>query len=215
MPLYLDSAAISDAQTAAQLGWVAGITTNPALMAQSSLPADETLRQLAKALAGPVFYQPIAATSEGIVQEIGKAGELIGEQLVAKIPATAAGFTALARLSPILPCAVTTVYSPAQALVARAAGAKYLILYYNRSLRLLPDGGGLQLIRQTVKLLAGSQTIVLAASLKSAEEAASAALEGIEHLTLPLAVLQSLAAHPLSEETTADFFKNGRGIAAG
>lgn len=59
------------------------------------------------------------------------------------IPATPPGFQALARLSPEITCAVTAIFSPAQAAVAQVAGARYAIVYVNRSTRLIGDGPGL------------------------------------------------------------------------
>ena len=52
----------------------------------------------------------------------------------------AAGFPPVAHLSPSIPCAVTAIYSAAQAVVSAEAGAKYARSYVNRATRLLGDG---------------------------------------------------------------------------
>jgi transaldolase len=139
-----------------------------------------------------------------------KAFEIVGEQMVLKIPATARGFQVVACLSPEITCSVTAIYSAAQAAVAREAGAKIAIAYVNRATRLLGDG--IALVRDMASVLSGSNTEILAASIKSPQEAAAALQAGAHHLTLPLSMLQAMATHELSEKTIAEFAKNGIGL---
>ncbi|MGL5032353.1 MAG: transaldolase family protein, partial [Microcystaceae cyanobacterium] len=98
----------------------------------------------------------------------------------------------------------------AQAVIAQQAGAKYAITYVNRATRL--QGDGLKLVREMADILQGSSTEVLAASLKSANEAAAALLAGAKHLTLPLPILQAMTNHDLSQQTVAEFNNKGRGL---
>jgi transaldolase len=210
MALYLDSAFPSDAEIARDLGWVTGITTNPTLLAKNDLAPETTLKQLASIIDGEVFYQLTAPDLDGMVAEARMANNILREQTVLKIPATSTGFQALSRLSKDIQCSVTAIFHPAQALVACAGGAKYAIAYVNRATRLLGDGVGL--VREMAELLAGSHTKILAASIKSPEEAVETMNAGAHVLTLPLEVLQALPTHPLSEETVLDFARSGRGI---
>jgi len=210
MAIYLDSALINEALAAEKLGWVKGITTNPTLLAKSDLSPEATLKQLAQISPGVLYYQLMAADFEGMLAEGRKAFELIGEKTVLKIPATSVGFQVVACLSGEINCAVTAIYSAAQAAVAREAGAKCAIAYVNRATRLLGDG--LALVRQMSAVLEGSDTEILAASLKSPEEAAAALQAGADHLTVPLSLLQAMTTHELSEQTVEDFANNGRGI---
>jgi transaldolase len=135
---------------------------------------------------------------------------LIGRKTVLKIPATEAGFLAVAHLSCDIDCAVTAIYSPAQAAVAQEAGAKYAIAYVNRATRLLGDG--LALVAEIAAVLKRGSTQLLAASLKSPEEAAAALKAGAHHLTLPFPLLKAITTHPLSAQTAADFKQNGVGL---
>ena len=208
--IYLDSALMNEAQIVEKWGWVKGITTNPTLLAKSERSPAETLQQLAAISPGELYYQLCAADFEGMLTEGRRAFEIIGEKTVLKIPATSIGFRAVACLSAEIPCAVTAIYSEAQAAVAREAGAKYAIAYVNRATRLLGDG--LALVQEMAAVLQGSPTEILAASLKSPEEAAAALQAGAHHLTLPLIVLQAMTAHELSERTVEEFAKSGRGI---
>ena len=211
MALYLDSAIASEAEIASKIGWVKGITTNPTLLAKSDNPPETTLKRLAALISGPVFYQLIASDLDGMLAEGRKAYEIIGEQTVLKIPATPIGFAAVARLSSEMTCSVTAIYSAAQAVVAQEAGAKIAIAYVNRATRLLGDG--IALVRDMKSVLCGSNTEILAASIKSPVEAAASIQAGADHLTLPLAMLQSMATHEFSDKTVEEFTKNGIGLA--
>jgi transaldolase len=208
--IYLDSAIVSEAEIAIKLGWVKGITTNPTILAKSELSPEDTLKQLAKISPGELYYQLMASDFDGMLVEGRRAFEIIGEKTVLKVPATAVGFRVVACLSREIPCSVTAIYSAAQATVAKEAGAKYAIAYVNRATRLLGDG--LALVKEMAAVLKGSQTKILAASLKTPQEAADALLAGANNLTLPLDILQAMAVHELSEETVKEFNRNGRGI---
>lgn len=210
MTLYLDSAIISEAKIARRFGWVKGITTNPTLLAKSEFDPAETLQKLKEIISGELYYQLTASDFDGMVAEGKAAFELIGSQTVLKIPATPVGFEVVAHLSPNIACSVTAIYSPAQAVVAMEAGAKYAIAYVNRATRLLGDG--VALVRDMASVVSGSQTKILAASIKTPLEAVETLKAGAHCLTLPLTVLQAMAVHELSEKTVEEFGKNGRGI---
>ncbi|MEG4146978.1 transaldolase family protein [Microcoleus sp. Pol12B5] len=210
MGIYLDTAIVAEAKEASHFGWLSGITTNPTLLGKSDLAPDVTLTQLAKLIPGEMYYQLTASDFDGMVAEGKAAFELIGQQTVLKVPATAAGFQAVAHLSPEIPCAVTAIYNASQAVVSAEAGAKYAIAYVNRATRLLGDG--FALVRDMANVLQRSNTEILAASIKSPEEAVKTLLAGAHHLTLPFDVLQAMTVHELSQQTVDEFAKNGRGI---
>ncbi len=210
MALYLDSAIVAEAKLVKEWGWVKGITTNPTLLAKSELSPEETLIQLKQMIKGEIYYQLMAQDFEGMVAEGNAAYEILGEQPVLKIPATTVGFQAVAYLSPQIPCSVTAIYSPSQAAVAMEAGAKYAIAYVNRATRLLGDG--IALVKDMATVLAGSETKILAASIKSPQEAAATLQAGAYHLTLPLEILKAMTTHDLSEQTVAEFNQNGTRI---
>ena len=208
--IYLDSAIISEAKIAVDLGWIQGITTNPTLLKKSPLSPEETLTQLAAISPGELYYQLCATDFEAMVAEAKRAKAIVGDKIVLKIPATDLGFRVTAYLSSEINCSVTAIYSPAQAAIAKEAGAKYAIAYVNRATRLLGDG--LALVKAMANILRGSNTEILAASIKSPQEAADTLQAGAHHLTLPLSVLQQMTTHELSSNTVDEFRSNGIGI---
>lgn len=208
--IYLDSAVIEEVRQVSQWKWVKGITTNPTILAKSGLSPEETLQKIAELTSGQVYYQVTASDPLDMVKEAYQAAEIIGHQTVIKVPATPNGLQTCAKLFPKLPCTVTAVYSPSQALIAKEAGAYSVAVYVNRATRLLGDG--LKLVSDIAAILQGSNTKILAASLKSPEEAVNALKAGANQLTLPFSVLSAMVSHPLSEETVREFEELGTGL---
>jgi transaldolase len=210
MAIFIDSAKLRDIEEALQLGWVSGVTTNPVLMAKAGISARTLLKDIALLTTGPVFYQLVSETFEEMITEADHAQELLEERLVVKLPPTDLGFKVCTQLSSRIPCCPTAIYSPAQAIVAVEAGAQYLALYVNRATKGLGDG--IQLTREIAQVLRESQTELLAASLKSQEEAIQAFNAGAHHLTMGLSTLQELSKHPLSSQAVAQFKQDGSGL---
>ena len=208
--IYLDSALLEEAKIAMAMGWVKGITTNPTLLKRSNLVPEICLKQLTEICPGELYYQLCSTNFDDMVAEARKAQEIIGNKIVLKIPATELGFQVTAHLSSEIDCSVTAIYHPAQAAIASEAGAKYAIAYVNRATRLLGDG--LELVHQMSEVLKHSPTEILAASLKSPEEAAATIRAGADHLTVPMTILQAMTTHELSAKTVAEFSANGIGI---
>jgi transaldolase len=210
MSTFIDTADIEQAKVAKESGWIHGITTNPILLADSSSSVSDTLQQLTELNMGLLFYQLIATCKEDMLKEAQIAKEIAGDQLVLKLPPTKQGFQIIQYLPQEIPCCITAVYSAAQALVARESGVRYIAVYVSRATKLLGDG--LSLITEISRILQGSQTQLLAASLKSPMAASSAILSGADHLTLPFDVLSALTYHEHSEDAVSNFNANGSGL---
>ncbi|MCF6147117.1 MAG: transaldolase [Candidatus Kuenenia sp.] len=210
MSIFVDTAIPEEAKLAMDLGWVGGITTNPILLSESGKKAESILMQLTKLNMGKLFYQLISSNRKDMIKEARMAKEIAGDQLVLKIPPLAAGFQIIPSLSKEIPCCVTALFSVAQALVAKESGAQYIAVYVSRATKLM--GNGLALVSDMAKILQGSPTKILAASIKSSEEAAAAILSGADHLTVPFNILSTLVIHKHSEEAMNQFNSKGTGI---
>lgn len=211
MAIYIDSAIIEDVAAARSLGWVRGVTTNPVLLAKAGGKARDVLSGLAHLNMASLFYQLVTPTLDGMFEEVQLAANTVGSSLVLKVPSTEDGFRFVAKCREY-PCCVTAVFSPAQALIASEVKARYVAVYVNRATRLMGDG--LKLVREVAEILKHSSTEIIAASLKSTEEACAALLAGAHHLTLPYEVLTGLISHPLTEQTIAEFQATGIGLTA-
>ncbi|NJC96558.1 MAG: transaldolase [Anaerolineales bacterium] len=210
MAIYLDSAKLDEARQAKDFGWIYGVTTNPSLMAKAGVEPDVALRGLADLEFNQVYYQLVSQNLEDMLAEAYQANEIVKEGLILKIAPTETGFRFVAKHGKVFPCCVTAIFDPAQALIARDAGARYIAVYVNRATKQLGDG--LALVRELAKVLAGSQTEILAASLKYTKEAVDASIAGAQHITVPFDLLTSLSTHPLSVQTVEHFNKDGVGI---
>jgi transaldolase len=201
---------MDEVKDALGLGFVSGVTTNPTIMAQAGASPRTVISAICAATEGPVFYQLTARTPAERERE-GRDFAALGrqDQVVLKIPATTDSMALIQLLSRDIPCAATAVYSAAQALAANEAGADYVIPYVHRATRLLGDG--LKLVRDIRQLLDCFEdpAAILAASIKSAEEAVAAVVAGADDLTLPLEVLRQLGNHELSDQAVAEFSRAG------
>jgi len=206
----LDSARIEEVQKAVELGFLSGVTTNPTIVAKVKGQPKDIIRQICEISPGPVFYQVTAKTATEREREGREFFGINPEKVVLKIPATTENMALMARLSLDIPCAATAVYSGHQTLVACEAGARYVIPYVNRSSRLLGDGCRLVAEMAAVLKATGRSAEILAASIKSADEATQAILAGANHLTLPVDILLSLGNHPLSDAAIEEFGRAGQ-----
>ena len=205
MSILLDSANVEELKQVVGLGFVAGVTTNPSIMAKVKARPADVISDICRLSPGPVFYQVTAPTVDEREREGREFFDICREKVVLKIPATTENFGLAARLSAEIPCAATAVYSGAQTLVAVEAGCRYVIPYFNRATRLL--GSGAALVTEMAQVLArmDAPVRIVAASIKSAAEATEAVIAGADDLTLPLEVLLSLGNHPRSDEAIAEF----------
>jgi transaldolase len=208
--VYLDSANPDDAQRAEQLGYVEAITTNPTLIARTGRPGLEVLGELVEIFDGHIFYQVTAPNVEGRYDQAWEAHEVRPDKVVIKIPAAVENLTMAAKLIDAgIECAITAVYSPAQAYLAAQVEATFAIPYVNRITRQLGDG--LAVVRDVAQILRGTQTEVLAASLKTVDEVVATLLAGAHHVTIPLDLILAMGEHDLSRQAIEEFNASMRG----
>ncbi|MGE5223273.1 MAG: transaldolase family protein [Omnitrophica WOR_2 bacterium] len=216
MTLFLDSALVEDARRADKLGFVTGITTNPALIAhmmeaglywQAPLQHTvEAIHALCSVFPGVVMAQLTSANPADREAEGYRLLEIHHGQVGLKIPSTTKNFVLARRFSSEgYIVGMTTIFSPEQVYLACEAGVKYIFPYVNRSTRLLGDG--LALVRQMRAVVDAlkSPVQILAASIKTPKEAVDTILAGAHGLTLPLEVMLSMGQHPLSDQSIAEF----------
>jgi len=213
--LYLDSADASESQEALEMGYVAGVTTNPTLMARAGREPLSVLRDLLAVKDWPVFYQPGAISPAGALDEACAAFALAPNQVVVKLPATKWAFPVAVMLgSRGCRVSITAVYTPAQAVLAAAVGAESVIVYVDRARRLLTEGGA-DVTRSISALLAARnlELGIVAASVRSRVQVEQAFLDGADIVTAPLSVLKELPLHELTEDAVARFASDAQNAA--
>jgi len=206
MSLYLDSAFPQEARRAFAAGMVSGITTNPSLVTQTRRPVVDVITDLCEVSKGIVFHQLVEDTISARKKEAERMAAIWPGRVGLKIPCTYENLALAARLvSSGHIVGITAIFSAAQVYLACQAGAQYVLPYVNRSTRLLGDGVALVRQMRAVIDAAGSTTQIIAASLKTPDEAVATLLAGAHHLTLPLKLIESLGDHPLSDQAIEDF----------
>ncbi|MBN2055133.1 transaldolase [bacterium] len=219
MSIYLDSANYDEAIEAARLGWVAGVTTNPLLLAGEAHASEERgsprtiqiiLERLSQLDFGQVFYQMTGTKMNALRAELNRIRTILGDHLVVKIPPTELGFSFMREISAKVPCCATALFSVAQAIAAMETGASYVAVYLERAERAGVEG--MALLSTMARCLDGSGTSVIAASIKSRETMEMALAAGARHVTLPWRVMQRIIHHPLSDEAVRHFTEQGMGL---
>lgn len=208
MRLYIDSADRSAAAPLLETGVFAGLTTNPTILerAQQTIhDIPEIYRWARDAGAREIFFQAWGDTAQELT-DLGLRLRELGEDVVIKVPVSRAGSEACAALAAQgIPTLLTAVYTPAQAMVASAAGADYIAPYLGK----LGEAGRNPLaeVSSMQRLLAatGSDTRVLAASIRDLPSMVALAEVGVGHFTFGTAIAERFFAEPLTEAAVAAF----------
>ena len=117
------------------LGVIAGVTTNPSLIAKEGRDYAETLAEIATIVDGPISGEVKATTEDaaGMIAEGEAIYALDPKHMVVKIPMTAEGLKAIKALSAKgIPTNCTLIFSANQALLAARAGATYVSPFLGR-----------------------------------------------------------------------------------
>lgn len=199
MKLFLDTASIEEIREIGRWGVLAGVTTNPTLLAREADDPDAVWKQILAEVDGDVSLE-VTATGMTQMEEEGRRLAEIAPNAVVKLPMTPDGLAAATRLGADgVRINITLVFSAAQAILAAEAGAYCVSPFLGR----LDDAGsdGMGVLRAICDLYAvqGYQTNVLAASLRHPMHVVEAALAGADIATMPYDVFTKLVKHPLTD----------------
>ncbi|MDA1629422.1 MULTISPECIES: fructose-6-phosphate aldolase [unclassified Bacillus cereus group] len=205
MKFFIDTANINEIKEANALGVLAGVTTNPSLVAKEGVDFHERIREICNIVEGPVSAEVISLEADKMIEE-GKELAKIAPNVVVKVPMTTEGLKAVKAFSDLgIRTNVTLVFSAVQALLAARAGATYVSPFLGR----LDDIGhnGMDLIRQIAEIFAihGIETEIIAASVRHSVHVTDAALNGAHIATIPANVIASLVKHPLTDQGIEKF----------
>lgn len=205
---YLDSADRETVEPWLRTGLVAGVTTNPTLLASAGVRNDglgDLVAWATAAGAGTVFVQSWGGSAEELERRGRELAGLAGA-VVVKLPATAEGLIATARLAADgIPVLVTAVYSAAQVLPAISAGATFLAPYLGRMNDAGRDGLGEIVAMQRVIEASGSALRILVASLRSPSDALHLAQAGVRDFTTAPATFAGFFDDELTAGAVATF----------
>jgi transaldolase len=213
MRLFLDTANIDEVRDAVRMGILAGVTTNPTLMAKEKdqgIAYRDRVVEICEAVNGPVSAECVSRDLPGLLAE---AREIATwhRHVVVKIPIDETGLEATSILARDgIKLNMTLIFSANQALLAATAGATYVSPFVGR----LDDAGqdGMEVVRESVEIFDRYHlpAQVLAASLRHPRHVIEAAKAGAPIATLPYAVLKAMVRHPLTDVGIERFLADSR-----
>ena len=213
MKIFIDTANLNEIRKAKALGLVDGVTTNPTLLAKEGEKTETLIRKIWQEVRGPVNVEVTGTLCDEMVKEAREMAAW-GDEIVIKIPINLEGLKAVKTLSSDgIRTNVTLVFSPSQAILAAKAGATYVCPFLGRLDDISFDG--LELIRQIRGIYCSYPEItteIVVASVRHPIHVVEAGLMGAEIVTIPPAVLEQMAKHPLTDKGIAQFLEDAKKI---
>jgi len=208
MKIFIDSANVEQIKEVASWGILDGVTTNPTLVAKEKTDFKSLIHQICDIVDGPISVEAVSLTADEIINEARSLAAL-HRNIVIKIPMTEEGLKATKELSDEgIKVNMTLVFSPAQALFAAKAGAKYISPFVGR----LDDVGhsGMELVGQILEILDNYkfESEVIVASVRHPGHVIEAAMMGAHIATVPYDVLKKMFRHPLTDVGIERFLKD-------
>ncbi|MGP2528628.1 fructose-6-phosphate aldolase [Acidaminococcus sp. LBK-2] len=201
MKFFIDTANLDEIREAEAMGIISGVTTNPSLIAKEGRDYEETLREIAQIVDGPISGEVKASTT--LARDMVMEGRVIAQihpNMVVKIPMTEEGLKAVKILSSEgIKTNVTLVFSATQAILAARAGATYVSPFLGRLDDISTDGT--RLIREVMeifRLYPDITTKVICASIRHPMHVVECAKVGADIATVPYKVLMQMVQHPLT-----------------
>lgn len=205
MKIFIDTANFDEIKAAYEMGFVAGVTTNPSLIVKEKRDLKEVIKQIAELVDGPVSAEVIATEAPEMVKE---AHELVklGNNVVIKVPMTEEGLKAVSILSKEgIKTNVTLIFSANQALLAARAGATFVSPFVGRIDDMSMDGITLIEDIAEIFIMHDIKAEIIAASVRTPMHMTQCAKAGAHIATVPYKVLTASMKHPLTDAGLARF----------
>lgn len=217
MKFFLDTADLDEIREASSWGVLAGVTTNPSLYARIGGKVDDFENHIARIceiVDGPVSAESVSMTRDEIVAD-GVRLSAIAPNVVVKVPTMVEGLAATHELaSRGIKVNMTLCFSVPQAILAARSGAAYISPFIGRFDDISEDG--LEQVAGIVTAIGnydfGHPVEVIAASIRSANHVAQAAMMGVDIATIPFGVLKKCVQHPLTDRGLDTFLKDWESV---
>lgn len=208
MRIFIDTANVNEVREIHELGFLAGVTTNPTLIAKEGRDFQQVIKELCAYVEGPVNAEPTGIT----LPEMLKEGEMLAAlhpNVVVKIPMCEDGLRAISQFRKKgIRTNATLIFSANQALLAARAGASYVSPFIGR----IDDMGndGLNVLSEILTVFDqyAIETEVIAASIRHTMHVTEAAKIGSHIATIPYKVIKEMVRHPLTDQGIAKFVED-------
>lgn len=210
MIYMLDTADLNAIRKAVDLYPLAGVTTNPSIIAKENRPLKEILFDIRECIGEErmLHAQVMGKDAETMLKEA-KALTAFDENIIVKVPATPQGIKAMKLIhAEGIRITATAILTPQQALMAAVAGAEFLAPYVNRLDNICSDG-----VNVAAEMVALIDTYnldakVLGASFKNVQQVHQLSLVGAHSVTIAPDVFDQLLVHPLTNSGVGSFVED-------
>ncbi|HGH7182890.1 fructose-6-phosphate aldolase [Bacillus cereus] len=212
MKFFIDTANLEDIKKAYKLGVLAGVTTNPSLVAKEGVKFEDRIAEICQTVpkveSVSAEVTPDAVTAEEMIAQAEELIKINGgdEKVTIKLPMTLAGLEACRYLTEKgVKTNVTLIFTVNQALLAARAGATYVSPFLGRLDDISEDG--VLLVAKIAELFDVHQldTQIIAASVRHPDHVTRVAMAGAHIATIPYKVIEQLAMHPLTDQGIEKF----------
>ncbi len=208
MRIFIDTANIDEIREISRMGFLSGVTTNPSLVAKEKRDYAEVVKEICGIVDGPISAEVLALDYPTMIKEA-KSLAAIHPNVVVKIPMMEEGLKAIRTLNDEgVSTNATLIFSPAQALLAARAGARYVSPFIGRVDDISNDG--LALLHDIMVIFDqfALETEVIAASIRHPMHAVESAKIGAHIATIPYGVIKQMVRHPLTDAGIDKFLQD-------
>ena len=201
--IFIDSADLTEVGKCVDTGLIDGVTTNPTLIRKSGQTVIPTYKYLADMDIKDISME-VSGNYREMFDEAMVLTDMFKDVATIKLPMTVEGLKVCQDLSDLgIRTNVTLIFNAAQALLAAKAGATYISPFVGR----IDDQGyaGTEVVRSCAELLRGTNTQVLAASIRTTQRVVRSIYSGASIVTMPPSVFWKLYDHVLTDAGLAIF----------
>lgn len=94
MRFFIDTANVEEIKKANRMGFIAGVTTNPSLVAKEGRDFNEVIQEITSIVDGPISGEVVSLEADEMIAE-GRVIAKIHPNMVVKIPMTGEGLAAV------------------------------------------------------------------------------------------------------------------------
>jgi transaldolase len=186
-------------------GLLDGVTTNPTLILKSGRQLKEVITEISESFPNleSISAEVVGDTADEMLEQAAEYTNILNVTI--KVPCTVEGLKVCTYLQYLQDVNVTLVFSVAQAILASKAGATYISPFVGRLEDQSFDGLGLVKNIREVYNQMGTETKILAASIRDVRQVEQCAKYGADIVTIPPLVFWKMYKHSFTEAGLAQF----------
>ena len=215
MEYFIDTANLEEIKRINDIFPIAGVTTNPSIIAKEKRDFKEIIADIFKIIGKDkiVHGQAVGSTADIIIREVNLLKDTFGDNFYTKIPVTPEGIKAMKILSKDgHKITATGILSAQQIVMAAEEGAEYMAPYINRSDNI--GESGIEIVRDAYRILQMTKKTdeecmnryrrifepkILGASFKNVRQVHETMMAGSKSVTVGTDVFERLIYHPYTD----------------